>query len=98
VQVSVPTTQDLTHALYLPFETSPFFLSADLIIQHVHVESKSIIVNTLFYGAYKIISTPYDTAVHYNPIRYERMKYNTIQHIFCIPNYIHSYDPTHANL
>jgi len=77
-------------AQYLPFETSPFFLSPDVIIQYVHVESKSVIVSTLFYWDYKILNTPYDTAVHYNPIRYHRIKYNTIQYIFCIPNYIHS--------
>jgi hypothetical protein len=62
---------------YLPFETSPFFFSADLIIKYVHVESKSIIVNTLFYGAYMIVSTPYCMAIHYNTIRYDTIQYNT---------------------
>jgi len=62
---------------YLPFETSPFFFSADLIIQYVHVESKSIIVSTLFYGAYKIVNTPYYMAIHYNKIRCNTIQYNT---------------------
>ena len=63
-------------AQYLTSETSPFFLSADVIIQYVHVERKSIIVNTLFFGAYKIVSTPYDMAVHHNTIRYDAIQYN----------------------
>jgi hypothetical protein len=81
------TGSDVQH---LPFETSPFFLSADLIIHYVHVESKSIIVNTLFYGAYKIVRSPYYMAIHYDIIRYYTIKYNTIQYIFCVQNYIYS--------
>jgi len=56
---------------YLPFEKSPFLLSADLTIQYVHVESKYVILwglqdcKTPYYWQY--IITQYDT-IQYNTI------------------------------
>jgi hypothetical protein len=67
---------------YVPFETSPFFLSIDVVIQYAYIESKSIIVNTLFYGAYKIVSTTYCMAIRYNTIRYDTLKYNTLHFLY----------------
>jgi hypothetical protein len=62
---------------FVPFTVCPFFLSAAVKNQYAYIENKSVIVNTLFYEAYKILSTPYYMEIYYNTIRYNTIQCNT---------------------
>jgi hypothetical protein len=79
--------------LFVQFTVSPFFLSASVKIQYAYNDSKSVIVNTLFYGAYKIISTPYYMEIYYNTIRYNTIQCNTfsLPQTAFIPEALHKF-------
>jgi hypothetical protein len=78
---------------FVPFTVSPFFWSAAVKIQYAYNDSKSVIVNTLFYGAYKIISTPYYMEIYYNTIRYNTIQCNTfsLPQTAFIPEALHKF-------